>query len=52
MQELDGAVEVVVAVKTVPGVAAMYDQSLDDAHTFAVGDGQFVVHNCSKWPEV
>jgi hypothetical protein len=43
---LDGATATVVALRTLPGVGAMWDLSLDATHTFAVGDAQAVVHNC------
>lgn len=34
-------------MRAVPGAAEMDDLLLDAVHTFAVGDGQFVVHNCA-----
>jgi hypothetical protein len=35
----------VVALRVVPGAAPMWDLTLDRVHTFAVGTGEFVVHN-------
>ncbi len=46
MRLLDGATATVVALRTLPGVGAMWDLSLGSVHTFAVGDAQVVVHNC------
>jgi hypothetical protein len=37
----------VVALHMVPGAAAMWDLTVSQVHTFAVGNGQFVVHNCT-----
>ncbi len=45
---LDGATATVVALHTLPGVGPMWDLSLADVHTFAVGDVQVVVHNCDS----
>ena len=42
---LDGNYYVVDSVETVPGEQVMYDLTVDDAHTFAVGTGRWVVHN-------
>lgn len=50
MVRLDGASAVVVAVRAVPGSAAMWDLTVSNVHTFAVGTGQFVVHNCPVGP--
>jgi hypothetical protein len=47
VQLLDGATATVIGLKIVPGTAAMYDLTVSNVHTFAVGDGQFVVHNCT-----
>jgi len=46
VMEANGATAVVVAVRSVPGDAAMWDLTVATVHTFAVGSGQFVVHNC------
>jgi len=35
-------------LKLIAGTAAMYDLTVSNVHTFAVGDGQFVVHNCPQ----
>lgn len=34
-----------VATRVVPGAAAMWDLTVSQVHTFAVGTGEFVVHN-------
>jgi RHS repeat-associated protein len=47
VQLLDGATATVVGLKIVPGTASMYDLTISNVHTFAIGDGQFVVHNCN-----
>jgi hypothetical protein len=41
----DGGPAMVVAVRVVPGMAPMWDLTLDQVHTFAVGGGEYVVHN-------
>ena len=43
---LDGGYSVVDSVHTLDAVQWMYDLTVEDAHTFAVGTGQWVVHNC------
>jgi RHS repeat-associated protein len=45
---LDGTTATVVGLKIVSGAASMYDLTVSNVHTFAVGDGQFVVHNCAQ----
>ena len=35
-----------VAVRAEPGAAAMWDLTVSNVHTFAVGNGAYVVHNC------
>ena len=42
---LDGGYSVVDSVHTLDAVQWMYDLTVEDAHTFAVGTGQWVVHN-------
>jgi hypothetical protein len=42
---LDGRTATVTATRVVPGAAAMWDLTVSQVHTFAVGTGQFVVHN-------
>ena len=40
------------SVITRDGEQTMYDLTVDDAHTFAVGAGQWVVHNdCDFWTD-
>lgn len=46
VQRADGATAIVVGVRAEPGVAAMWDLTVSDVHTFAVGSGWYVVHNC------
>ena len=43
---LDGDYGVVDSVRTIDATQWMYDLTVADAHTFAVGTGQWVVHNC------
>ena len=43
---LDGATATVEAVRVVAGAADMWDLTIADVHTFAVGDAQAVVHYC------
>lgn len=43
---LDGGTATVAAVRLVPGAATMYNLQVSQLHTFAVGTGQYVVHNC------
>ncbi len=42
----NGACATVEAVRVVPGAARMWDLTVANVHTFAVGDAQAVVHNC------
>ena len=46
VREADGATAIVVRLHVVPGAASMWDLTVSNIHTFAVGDGAFVVHNC------
>lgn len=48
VQEADGATATVVAIRAVPGATAMWNLTVANVHTFAVGVGQFVVHNCDS----
>jgi hypothetical protein len=48
VQQLDGTTATVRGLKIIAGTAAMYDLTVSHVHTFAVGDGQFVVHNCPQ----
>ena len=43
---LDGRTAMVVATVVVLGAADMWDLTVSNVHDFAVGTGQFVVHNC------
>lgn len=45
VQQLDGSTATVLGLKIIPGAASMYDLTVSNVHTFAVGAGQFVVHN-------
>ncbi|MBF6589716.1 MAG: hypothetical protein IVW57_04190 [Ktedonobacterales bacterium] len=42
----DGGAAVVVALRSVAGTAPMWDLTVSTLHDFAVGVGQYVVHNC------
>ncbi len=42
----DGSLGVVTAVGVVPGAAVRYNLTVQDLHTYLVGDDQWVVHNC------
>lgn len=42
---VNGSVATVVAVRGVAGAADMWDLTVSQVHTFAVGNGAFVVHN-------
>ncbi len=44
----DGRVGVVTGWKVVSGTRAMYNLEVAQDHTFAVGAGQWVVHNCAS----
>ncbi len=43
----DGQIGVVEAVVVVPGAGTMYNLEVSKLHTFEVGLGQWVVHNCN-----
>lgn len=43
----DGSFGMVTGWKMVPGIQTMYNLEVAQDHTFTVGDGQWVVHNCS-----
>lgn len=47
---LDGASSTVVWVHIVPGQADMYNLTVANDHTYAVGTGQYVVHNIDPNP--
>lgn len=42
---LDGSIARITSVQAVQGVATMYNLQISYLHTFAVGEGQYVVHN-------
>jgi RHS repeat-associated protein len=46
----DGTTAVVVALRVVPGAARMWDLTVSNVHTFAVGTGEYVVHNNNCGP--
>jgi RHS repeat-associated protein len=45
--EADGQLGVITGWKVVPGVQTMYNLEVAQDHTFVVGVGMWVVHNCS-----
>jgi RHS repeat-associated protein len=47
----DGTTAVVARKRVVPGAAAMWNLTVSTFHTFAVGAGQYVVHNCGEQVE-
>jgi RHS repeat-associated protein len=46
-----GGSAVVVALRVVPGAGPMWDLTVSQMHTFTVGTGEYVVHNCGVTPE-
>ena len=44
----DGSVGVITGWKVVPGLATMYNLEVAQDHTYTVGDGAWVVHNCGE----
>ena len=48
---LNGRTAIVVATADVAGAADMWDLTVSSVHDFAVGTGQFVVHNCGSYEE-
>ncbi len=46
----DGRIGVVTGWKVVPGTKTMYNLEVAQDHTFTVGTGQWVVHNCPNDP--
>lgn len=48
VQRVDGSMAIVVLVRAEPGTAAMWDLTVSQEHTFAVGSGVYVVHNCGE----
>jgi hypothetical protein len=45
--QADGKRAVVVALRVIPGAGTMYDLEVSHIHTFEVGLGRWVVHNCT-----
>ena len=43
----NGSAAIVVALRAVPGAADMWDLTVSNVHTFVVGAGTYVVHNCT-----
>ncbi|MGH2486349.1 MAG: hypothetical protein ACRDHE_10080, partial [Ktedonobacterales bacterium] len=50
VRRVDGGTAVVVSLRVVPGAASMWDLTVSNVHTFAVGNGAYVVHNCPDGP--
>ncbi|MBA2679869.1 MAG: hypothetical protein H0U76_15915 [Ktedonobacteraceae bacterium] len=48
VRRADGKVGVITGWKIVPGAKTMYNLEVAQDHTFTVGDGQWVVHNCGE----
>jgi hypothetical protein len=48
IRQADGEYGTVQRVQLVRRVQSMYDLTVEKAHTFVVGDGQWLVHNCTK----
>jgi len=46
IKTVDGTVGTVVTVQALPGVATRFNLAVKDIHSFTVGDGHWVVHNC------
>ncbi|MBA2680166.1 MAG: hypothetical protein H0U76_17440 [Ktedonobacteraceae bacterium] len=46
VRRADGKIGVITGWKVVPGAKTMYNLEVAQDHTFTVGDGQWVVHNC------
>jgi RHS repeat-associated protein len=46
----DGQLAVVVMIRVIPGTGIRYDLTVSQVHTFEVGYGQWVVHNCGDPP--
>ncbi|MBV9615556.1 MAG: hypothetical protein JO031_08875, partial [Ktedonobacteraceae bacterium] len=52
VQRLNGETADVIALKVIPGEQDMYDLTVSNVHTFAVGEGQWIVHNCANEPDI
>ncbi len=46
----DGRIGMISAWKVIPGTQAMYNLEVDQDHTFTVGTGEWIVHNCAAGP--
>ncbi len=44
----DGRIGVITRWEVVPGTMVLYNLEVAQDHTFTVGDGQWIVHNCSQ----
>ncbi len=51
VRRADGQIGVITGWKVVPGAKTMYNLEVAQDHTFVVGDGQWVVHNCGRTGE-
>jgi hypothetical protein len=51
VQRLDGTTATVVGIRLVPGEADMYDLTVSEIHSFAVGKSEVVVHNTCPTPK-
>ncbi len=49
MRKADGATGVVQAVEVEPHAQVMYNLTVVTAHTFFVGERQWLVHNTCRW---
>ncbi len=47
VRRANGKIGVITGWKVVPGAKTMYNLEVAQDHTFTVGDGQWVVHNCA-----
>jgi len=50
VERADGSIGIVTVWKRVPGITMMYNLEVAQDHTFTVGDGQWIVHNCAAGP--
>jgi hypothetical protein len=46
VRQADGSIGLITGWVLIPGVKTMYNLEVAQDHTFTVGDGQSVVHNC------
>ena len=47
IQRADGRIGIVTKWQLVPGMQTMYNLEVAQDHTFTVGDGEWIVHNCT-----